>query len=37
MATTVISSIQFKRGRKDVLTAKLTAGALGVLKDGEPC
>lgn len=37
MATTVISSIQFKRGLKDTLTAKLTAEALGVLKEGEPC
>ena len=37
MATTVISSIQFKRGLKENLIAKLTATALGVLKDGEPC
>ena len=37
MATTVISSIQFKRGTKEKLTDKLTAQSLGVLKDGEPC
>ena len=37
MATTVISSIQFKRGLKENLIAKLTSTALGVLKDGEPC